>query len=116
MTSLKMPKVDKSVLKDKDKIVKDIANFISRKNILSEIEELKPYETDGLSAYKQTPMLVVLPENTDQVSKVLSYCNKKKIKVVVACDAGILSMLQRCNLNRLYLNVNAKEKVLFSYL
>ena len=82
MTSLKMPKVDKSVLKDKDKIVKDIANFISRKNILSEIEELKPYETDGLSAYKQTPMLVVLPENTDQVSKVLSYCNKKKIKVV----------------------------------
>ena len=42
MTSLKMPKVDKSVLKDKDKIVKDISYFISRKNILSEIEELKP--------------------------------------------------------------------------
>ena len=40
------------------------------------------YETDGLSAYKQTPMLVVLPENTVEVSKILSYCNKKKIKVV----------------------------------
>ncbi len=82
MTSLKMPKVDKQILKEKDQIVKDIANFTNRINILSEIEELKPYETDGLSAYKQTPMLVVLPENTKEVSKILSYCNKRKIKVV----------------------------------
>ena len=77
-----MPKVDRQTLKNKDKIIKDISNFTKSENILAEREELKPYETDGLTAYKQTPMLVVLPENTEEVSKILSYCNKNKIKVV----------------------------------
>ena len=82
MTTLKMPKVDKQILKDKDKIIKDISDFTNAENILAEHEELKPYETDGLTAYKQIPMIVVLPENTQEVSKILSYCNKNKIKVV----------------------------------
>ena len=82
MSSLKMPKVDRQTLKNKDKIVNDISAFTKIENILSEAEELKPYETDGLAAYRQTPMLVVLPENTNEVSKILSYCNKNKIKVV----------------------------------
>ena len=82
MTTLKMPRVDRQVLKNKDKIIKDISDFTDTKNILAEREELKPYETDGLTAYKQTPMFVVLPETTEEVSKILSYCNKNKIKVV----------------------------------
>ena len=76
MSTLKMPKVDRQTLKNKDKIIKDISNFTKNENILAEREELKPYETDGLTAYKQTPMLVVLPENTEEVSKILSYCNR----------------------------------------
>ncbi len=82
MTTLKMPKVDRKVLKNRANIFQDICKFTKKENVLSEPEELKPYETDGLSAYKQTPMLVVLPENTNEVSKILSYCNKNKIKVV----------------------------------
>jgi len=82
MTTLKMPKVDRKIIKNRDNIIKDICNFTKRENVLAEQEELKPYETDGLTAYKQTPMLVVLPENTQEVSKILSYCNKNKIKVV----------------------------------
>ena len=82
MTTLKMPKVDRQIIKKKDFIIKDISKFTKNTNILSEREELKPYETDGLTAYKQTPMLVVLPESTKEVSQILSYCNKKKIKVV----------------------------------
>ena len=77
-----MPRIDRQVLKNKDKIIKDISDFTDTKNILAEREELKPYETDGLTAYKQTPMFVVLPETTEEVSKILSYCNKNKIKVV----------------------------------
>ena len=75
MTTLKMPKVDRQILKNRDNIIKDISNFTKKQNILAEKEELKPYETDGLTAYKQTPMLVVLPETTQEVSKILSYCN-----------------------------------------
>jgi len=82
MTTLKIPKVDRQTLKNRDKIIKDIYTFTKRENVLTEREELKPYETDALTAYKQIPMLVVLPETTQEVSKILSYCNKHKIKVV----------------------------------
>jgi glycolate oxidase len=83
MTELQMPKIDKKVLKDKEKIYRDILKIIKKKeNVLSHSDELKPYETDALSAYKQVPILVVLPETTQEVSKVLAYCNENKIKIV----------------------------------
>ena len=41
-----------------------------------------PYESDGLMAYRQPPMVVVLPDTTEQVSKVLKYCCEQGIKVV----------------------------------
>ena len=43
---------------------------------------MQPYESDGLTAYRQPPMVVVLPETTEQVSQVLGYCHDEGIKVV----------------------------------
>jgi len=77
-----MPKVEKSILSMKDKIVSDFENIIDRKNILFHDDEIRPYETDALAAYKQKPLLVVLPETVEEVSKILKYCNEHKIKVV----------------------------------
>ena len=82
MTSLQMPKVEKSIISNKDKIISEIERIVNPENVLSHQDEIKPYETDALSAYRQTPLLVVLPETVDEVSKVLQYCNKNKIKVV----------------------------------
>ena len=82
MTSLQMPKVEKSIISNKDKIVSDISKIIKEENILSHNDEIKPYETDALAAYKQTPLVVVLPETVEEVSAVLKYCNENKIKVV----------------------------------
>ena len=82
MTSLQMPKIDSSIISSRDKIISDIEKIINPENILSHIDEIKPYETDALAAYKQTPLLVVLPETVEEVSKVLKYCNVNKIKVV----------------------------------
>ena len=82
MTSLQMPKVEKSIISNKDKIVSDIGKIIKEENILSHNDEIKPYETDALVAYKQTPLVVVLPETVEEVSAVLKYCNENKIKVV----------------------------------
>jgi glycolate oxidase len=45
-------------------------------------EELRVYETDGLTAYRQLPMLVVLPSTVEQVSAVLAYCHANGVKVV----------------------------------
>src|SRR5215813_1195909 len=43
---------------------------------------MRPYETDGLTAYRCLPMVVVLPSTTEQVSRILAYCQGEGIKVV----------------------------------
>ncbi len=50
--------------------------------ILSSAEELKPYESDGLTAFRQTPLLVVLPETVDQVAAVLKWSQANDVPVV----------------------------------
>ena len=82
MSSLQMPKIDNSIISNRDKIIMDIKKIVNPENVLSHIDEIKPYETDALAAYRQVPLLVVLPESVEEVSKVLKYCNKNKIKVV----------------------------------
>ena len=82
MTKMAMPRVDRKLLLNKGAIIKDLKKIIKHENILVHDDELRPYETDALSAYKQKPFLVIFPENTKQVSDILSYCNRNKIKVV----------------------------------
>ena len=82
MSEIALPKVDKSILIRKKEIVKKLSKFVNAENILSEADEVRPYETDALSVYTQTPLAVVLPENTKQVSDILKYCNEENIKVV----------------------------------
>jgi glycolate oxidase len=82
MTKLAMPKIDRRLIARKAEVVTDLKKIIKAENVLDHNDELKPFETDALSAYKQKPLVVVFPENTKDVSNILSYCNKKRIKVV----------------------------------
>ena len=82
MSKITMPKTNNKIFLNKKIYIEELKKIVKKENILSHEDELKPYETDGLSAYKEIPMAVVLPENTDEVSKVLRYCNEKNIKVV----------------------------------
>jgi len=82
MTNLSMPKINRKTISKKNIIVKSLKKIIDPQNVIDHKDELKPYETDGLSAYKQKPLVVVMPKNTREVSKILSYCNEEKIKVV----------------------------------
>ena len=68
MSSLQMPKVDDAVMSKKDKIASDLSGIINSKNVLSNPDELRPFETDGLTAYRQMPLLVVMPETVEAVS------------------------------------------------
>ena len=82
MSELALPKVDKNILSKKPLIVSDLKKIINKDNVLSDADEIKPYETDALAAYKNTPLTVVLPENTQEVSEILKYCNNENIKVI----------------------------------
>ena len=82
MSELALPKVDKSTILNRDKIVNKLKRIIKSENVLDHNDEIKPYETDALSAYKEKPLVVVLPETTKEVSEILKYCNKEKIKII----------------------------------
>ncbi len=77
-----MPKIDRKLIARKTDVISDLKKIIKPENILHHEDEVRPFETDALSAYKQKPLLVIFPENTNEVSKVLSYCNQHRIKVV----------------------------------
>jgi glycolate oxidase len=77
-----MPEPDAAVLARRAQIVKALRTMVPGEGVISSEREMKPFETDGLTAYHQLPMVVVLPETTEQVSQVLAYCHAEGIKVV----------------------------------
>jgi glycolate oxidase len=50
--------------------------------VLSRDEELRPYECDGLTAFRQVPMLVALPQTEEQVRETLAICHRLEVPVV----------------------------------
>jgi len=50
--------------------------------VLHETEALKPYECDGLSAYRAVPLAVVLPESVEAIQEVLRICRLHQVPVV----------------------------------
>jgi len=51
-------------------------------SVLTEREDLKPYECDGLSAYRETPLAAVLPSDEAQVAAILKVARETKTPVV----------------------------------
>jgi glycolate oxidase len=79
---MKMPTPDAGVISRRSKIIAALSDFVPGESVISNEDELRVYECDGLSAYRQLPMAVVLPETTAQVSAILKYCYDEGIKVV----------------------------------
>ena len=77
-----MPKIDRAIIKKKAFVVENLKKIVKKENILDHEDQVRPFVTAALSAYKQKPLLVVFPENTKEVSKILPFCNQERIKVV----------------------------------
>ncbi|WP_122688841.1 FAD-binding protein, partial [Pseudomonas viridiflava] len=77
--------------------------------ILHRAEELRPYECDGLSAYRTTPLLVVLPRHIEEVQTLLRMCHERRVPVVargagtglsggaLPLEQGVLLVMARFN-------------------
>src|SRR5712672_1826320 len=80
--SLVMPAADQAVLARRAQIVADLQEIVPGEGVIAAERAMRPYESDGLPAYKQLPMVVVLPATTDQVASVLRYCHDNGVRVV----------------------------------
>ncbi|OAB56118.1 glycolate oxidase subunit GlcD [Leptolyngbya valderiana BDU 20041] len=79
---MKMPEPDQGTIARKRDLVDKLRAIVPGEGVIFDEEELAAYESDGLTAYRQTPLIVVLPETTQQVSEVLKLANAEGVKVV----------------------------------
>ncbi|AEJ02697.1 FAD linked oxidase domain protein [Nitrosomonas sp. Is79A3] len=63
-------------------LVNNLRSFLPPEAVLYETEDLRPYECDGLSAYRQLPLVVVLPRTEEQIIKILKLCYATQTPVV----------------------------------
>ncbi|MEX0165387.1 glycolate oxidase subunit GlcD [Pseudomonas brassicacearum] len=98
-----LPKVDKQAL------LQALQAQVPDLDILHQEEDLKPYECDGLSAYRTTPLLVALPKRVEQVQALLKLCHGLNVPVVargagtglsggaLPLESGVLLVMARFN-------------------
>jgi glycolate oxidase len=77
-----MPEPDAGLLARRDEFVAALRRIVPGEGVKDEDAELAAFECDGLTAYRQRPMIAVLPETVEQVSAVLAYCHRNGLKVV----------------------------------
>ena len=56
--------------------------FLAPESVIDAPTSLAAYECDGLSAYRQTPLLVVLVETIEQVQQIVRLCNERGVPIV----------------------------------
>jgi glycolate oxidase len=80
--SLVMPAPDPGILARRNEIADALRAIVGDEALIDHPDALRPYEMDGLTAYRQPPMLAVLPSSTAEVSRILAYCHAQGIPVV----------------------------------
>ncbi len=77
-----MPLPDADVMSRRDDIAAALRRIIPVASVIDAAPALRAYESDGLAAYRQPPLVVALPETTAQVSAILRYAFDNNIKIV----------------------------------
>lgn len=77
-----MPTPDPATLGRRAEIVADMRIIVPGEGVVDAVNAMRAFESDGLTAYRQLPLCVVLPETVAQVSRILKYCNDRNIRVV----------------------------------
>lgn len=63
-------------------LLSSLRDILKSNQLITEQEELRPYECDGLSAYKKIPIAVALPESIEQIKHIMKLCSKLQTPVV----------------------------------
>ena len=97
-----------------------LATLLPPDCVLSEREQTAPFECDGLSVFRQMPLVVVLPRDENEVREVLRICHELRVPVVargagtglsggaMPCADGVLLSLAK--LDRI-LNVDSLARI-----
>src|ERR1700719_316247 len=79
---MRMPTPDAAIIARRAEIAAALRLIVPGEGVIVSEAERRGYESDGLTAYRQPPLLAVLPSTTEQVAQVLRYCKEFGVKVV----------------------------------
>ncbi|MCS7223734.1 MAG: FAD-binding protein [Armatimonadetes bacterium] len=65
-----------------DQLIADLKSIVGEKGVIANPDELVVYETDGLSLFKHKPDLVVFPNSTEDVSRIVQKARQARIPIV----------------------------------
>ncbi|RVT98713.1 FAD-binding protein [Rhodovarius crocodyli] len=79
---IRLPAPKPEVMARRPQILAGLAALVPADALITEELRLRPYETDGLAAYRQMPLAVVLPRTTEEVAAVLRFCHQQGVRVI----------------------------------
>lgn len=110
MTDAHDPSLDDALpVVDREQLLAALRCVLTAENVLVTAEQQRVFECDGLAAYRQLPLLTVLPEDVAQVQAVLRVCAELGVPVVtrgagtglsggaLPCAHGVLLVLTKLN-------------------
>jgi len=77
-----MPPADPAIVARRTEIAAALRRLVASAAVIESEPERRAYESDGLTAYRQPPLVAVLPSTTAEVAAVLRYCREEGVKVV----------------------------------
>ena len=82
MTAARLPEPDLRTVSARARIVADLRRLAGPGAVIDNPLLMAPFETDGLTVYRQQPLVVVLPRTTAEVAAILKYCHDNGVRVV----------------------------------
>ena len=79
---MQMPEPDQQIIVRRESICVALGKLLPADSVVASEEGRRAYDADGLSAYRQLPLAVVLPETVEQLAAVMKFCHAEGIKVV----------------------------------
>jgi len=77
-----LPNADQGILDRRAEIVSALKSMLPARCVIDDDKSMSAFDTDGLSAYRNQPLVVVLPETTQQVADVMRWCRDNAVKIV----------------------------------
>ena len=82
MSTIEMPKPDRSVIDRKALIVDALCKVLPSDSVIFDEHETRAYECDGLTAYRCPPMVAVLPRTSQECAAAMRVCHEMNVTVV----------------------------------
>ena len=83
MSAIAFPLPNPDIMARRPAILAGLLKLLPDECVITSEDERRPYETDAFTAYRNMPLAVVLPRTTEEVSKVLKFCNEMAVPVIM---------------------------------